>query len=133
MAGHDAVMFDLDGVLVDSRVPFARGINTVGRAIAALEPGAGPVMVGDRSYDVNAAHDHGIRAIGVLRGIGSEQELRAAGADALARTTDDLAGLLRAGSSDPRRAPPSGVAYSRQDGPGARPSDANRCREGPSR
>jgi len=28
MADHDAVLFDLDGVLVDSRVPFARSVNT---------------------------------------------------------------------------------------------------------
>ena len=28
MAGHDAVLFDLDGVLVDSRVPFARSVNS---------------------------------------------------------------------------------------------------------
>jgi phosphoglycolate phosphatase len=28
MADHDAVLFDLDGVLVDSRVPFARGVNS---------------------------------------------------------------------------------------------------------
>jgi phosphoglycolate phosphatase len=28
MTDHDAVLFDLDGVLVDSRVPFARGINS---------------------------------------------------------------------------------------------------------
>lgn len=27
MADHDAVLFDLDGVLVDSRVPFARAVN----------------------------------------------------------------------------------------------------------
>jgi phosphoglycolate phosphatase len=70
--------------------------ETVGRAIAALAPGARPVMVGDRNYDVIAAHDHGIRAIGVLWGIGSERELRAAGADALVDTPDDLASLLRA-------------------------------------
>jgi phosphoglycolate phosphatase-like HAD superfamily hydrolase len=28
MADHDAVLFDLDGVLVDSRVPFARSVNS---------------------------------------------------------------------------------------------------------
>ncbi len=27
MTDHDAVLFDLDGVLVDSRLPFARGVN----------------------------------------------------------------------------------------------------------
>ena len=34
MADHDAVLFDLDGVLVDSRVPFARSVNT---ALASSE------------------------------------------------------------------------------------------------
>lgn len=28
MTDHDAVLFDLDGVLVDSRVPFARSVNS---------------------------------------------------------------------------------------------------------
>jgi phosphoglycolate phosphatase len=211
MADHDAVLFDLDGVLVDSRVPFARGVNsaltshglsprpehelhhhlgpplhqtfralvgeealvqpcvdayraryrelaasettvfpgireilddlsgqlplvvatskpcalaeplldalqlrhffaavigpeldseneqkavTVGRAIGELAPDAHPVMVGDRKHDVVAAHEHDIRAIGVLWGIGSEVELLAAGADAIARTPVELRTLL---------------------------------------
>jgi phosphoglycolate phosphatase len=211
MTGHDAVLFDLDGVLVDSRVPFARGINsalasqglptrpehelhqylgpplhrtfqalvgeqslvqpcvdayraryrelaasettvfpgireildalyghlpmvvatskpralaepllealqlrrffvavvgpelaseneqkavTVGRAIGELAPDAHPVMVGDRKHDIVAAHEHHIRAIGVLWGIGSEAELLTAGADALVHTPAELAALL---------------------------------------
>jgi phosphoglycolate phosphatase len=211
MADHDAVLFDLDGVLVDSRVPFARGVNsaltshglaarpehelhqylgpplhrtfralvgeeslvqpcvdayraryrelaarettvfpgireildalserlplvvatskpralaeplldalnlrgffaavigpeldsenehkavTIGRAMRALSPDARPVMVGDRKHDVAAAHEHDIRAIGVLWGVGSELELLTAGADALARTPAELATLL---------------------------------------
>jgi phosphoglycolate phosphatase len=211
MAGHDAVLFDLDGVLVDSRVPFARAVNTalaahglppkpahelhrylgpplhqtfkalvddeslvqpcvdsyraryrelaasetsvfpgirelldelsdhlplliatskpralaepllesldlrrfflaaigpdlnsenerkaitVGRAMHELAPNADPVMVGDRKHDIAAAHEHDIRAIGVLWGIGSEQELIAAGADALAHTPAELETLL---------------------------------------
>lgn len=47
-------------------------------------PEANPVMVGDRKHDIAAAHEHDIRAIGVLWGIGSEDELLTAGADALA-------------------------------------------------
>jgi phosphoglycolate phosphatase len=211
MADHDAVLFDLDGVLVDSRVPFARGVNsaltshglaarpehelhqylgpplhrtfralvgeeslvqpcvdsyrtryrelaagettvfpgiraildglaerlplvvatskpralaeplldalnlrgffaavigpeldsenehkavTIGRAMQELSPDSRPVMVGDRKHDIAAAHEHGLRAIGVLWGIGSELELLAAGADALAHTPAELATLL---------------------------------------
>ncbi len=67
---------------------------TVGRAMRALPPGARPVMVGDRKHDIAAAREHDIRAIGVLWGIGSEAELLAAGADALARTPAELATLL---------------------------------------
>ncbi len=59
---------------------------TIGRAMQAPPPDARPVMVGDRKHDVAAAHEHDIRAIGVLWGIGSELELLAAGADAIAHT-----------------------------------------------
>jgi phosphoglycolate phosphatase len=211
MADHDAILFDLDGVLVDSRVPFARGINsalvahdeparleedlhqylgpplhqtfaklvtdqslvqpcvdayraryravavrettvfagvpelldrlasefplvvatskpralaepllatlglstffaavvgpdldteheakavTVGRAIEELLPLARPVMIGDRKYDITAARTHNIPAIGVLWGVGSEDELRLAGAPIVVRTPAELGGLL---------------------------------------
>jgi phosphoglycolate phosphatase len=67
---------------------------TVARAMHALSPGARPVMVGDRKHDIAAAHEHDIRAIGVLWGIGSEEELLTAGADALASTPAALATLL---------------------------------------
>jgi phosphoglycolate phosphatase len=64
---------------------------TLSRALAAYAP---HTLVGDRSFDVVAAHAHGLRAIGVLWGIGSEAELRDAGADAIARTPTDLPALL---------------------------------------
>lgn len=67
---------------------------TVGRAIRELSPTARPIVVGDRKYDITAAREHGIPAIGVLWGVGSEEELRAAGADALASTPSELASLL---------------------------------------
>ena len=47
-------------------------------------------MVGDRRFDVEGAHAHGLPCIGVLWGIGSEEELRAAGADALVATPGEL-------------------------------------------
>ncbi len=67
---------------------------TVARAMQALPPDANPVMVGDRKHDIAAAHEHHIRAIGVLWGIGSEDELLIAAADALARTPAELETLL---------------------------------------
>jgi phosphoglycolate phosphatase len=47
-------------------------------------------MVGDRLFDVRAAHAHGLPCIGVLWGIGSSEELTEAGADALIATPDRL-------------------------------------------
>ncbi len=67
---------------------------TVGRAMRELAPEANPVMVGDRKHDIAAAREHDIRSIGVLWDIGSEEELRTAGADALAQTPTELATLL---------------------------------------
>jgi len=41
------------------------------------------VMVGDRHYDISGAHANRVRALGVLWGYGSREELEAAGADEL--------------------------------------------------
>jgi phosphoglycolate phosphatase len=73
---------------------------TLGRALAALAPGRG-AMVGDRRFDVEAAHTHGLLAIGVTWGIGSTEELLAAGADALVDAPGELAPLLL--GAGPRR------------------------------
>jgi phosphoglycolate phosphatase len=68
----------------------------VGRALAALA-GRGchaAAMVGDRSFDVEAARAHGLLAIGVTWGIGSAAELTAAGADVLIGAPGELETLL---------------------------------------
>ena len=52
------------------------------------------VMVGDRKHDVSGAHEVGIPCVGVLYGYGSEEELRAAGADVLCADFTALAGYL---------------------------------------
>jgi phosphoglycolate phosphatase len=74
----------------------------VGRALAALRArGASSVaVVGDRSYDVVAARAHGLPAIGVTWGIGSAEELEAAGASALLRAPSELAALFGAEAPD---------------------------------
>ena len=46
----------------------------------ALAPGH-CVMVGDRSFDITGAHANGMRALGVLWGYGTRDELEAAGPD----------------------------------------------------
>ena len=72
---------------------------TVRRALEALglSPGADAPLVGDRSHDVEAARANGIRCVGVLWGIGDEAELRAAGADPIVGSPDDLVGALGLG------------------------------------
>jgi len=52
------------------------------------------VMVGDRSHDMIGARANGVRAIGVLWGYGSREELEAAGAHVVAATPDDLVNCL---------------------------------------
>jgi len=49
------------------------------------------LMVGDRRYDISGAHAVGIRALGVLWGYGTRDELETAGADQLVESTADLA------------------------------------------
>ncbi len=53
-------------------------------------------MIGDRRMDIEGARHHGMRNVGVLWGFGGREELHAAGADALAATPAELAGLLSA-------------------------------------
>jgi phosphoglycolate phosphatase len=67
----------------------------VGRALTALDrrPAA---MVGDRSFDIVAARHHDLLAIGVTWGIGSAEELNAAGADTLLHEPQELVELLLA-------------------------------------
>lgn len=54
------------------------------------------VMVGDTHYDVVGAKAHGIDTIGVTWGYGEAQDMKAAGAVALADTPDALHALLAA-------------------------------------
>ncbi len=70
----------------------------VGRALGALRArGCRCVaMVGDRSYDIEAARFHGLEAIGVTWGIGSAQELRDAGAQMLLEAPSELLDLAGA-------------------------------------
>jgi len=67
---------------------------TIAAALSALGRPAAPIMVGDRFYDVDGAREHGIPTVGVLWGVGSEQELRDAGAAALVSTPAEIPPLL---------------------------------------
>lgn len=69
----------------------------IGRAVAEAFEGRpeGLVMVGDRRHDVEGAAAHGIPTIGVLHGMGSREELIAAGAAWIAVDLRALPELLR--------------------------------------
>jgi phosphoglycolate phosphatase len=54
-------------------------------------------MIGDRRHDVVAAHAHGLPAIGVTWGIGSREELEAAGAQRVVDSVGELRAALAAG------------------------------------
>ena len=53
------------------------------------------VMVGDRHFDIEGARANGVRALGVRWGFGGDEELRSAGADAIADDPPGLRALLR--------------------------------------
>jgi phosphoglycolate phosphatase len=77
----------------DPGAPHERKATIVERALREL--GAQhAVMIGDRSHDVEAAHENGLRAIGVTWGIGDRAELAGAGADAIAERPSELSGIL---------------------------------------
>jgi phosphoglycolate phosphatase len=66
---------------------------------ALAETGSDPqlsLMIGDTSYDMAMAKAAGVTAIGILWGYHGREELLAAGADYLAETPADVAGLVRA-------------------------------------
>ena len=69
---------------------------TVTRALAALglEPGADAPLVGDRRHDVEGARANGLACVGVVWGIGSEAELREAGADPIVASPRELPAAL---------------------------------------
>jgi phosphoglycolate phosphatase len=58
-----------------------------------LDPGE-CAMVGDRKHDMIGARYHGMKAIGVLWGYGSREELLEAGAEHLAESPGELLNLL---------------------------------------
>jgi phosphoglycolate phosphatase len=61
---------------------------------AAGAPASDTIMVGDRAQDIDAARVHGVRAVAVAWGYGSESELIAARPDYVARDPADLRAWL---------------------------------------
>ena len=93
--GHrfdDVIGATLDGRLSHKPELIAEALARFGIAADAA-PGS-CTMIGDRDLDVAGAAHHGLRGIGVLWGFGDADELRAAGAQALAAAPEALPALL---------------------------------------
>ena len=52
------------------------------------------LMIGDRHHDIEGAKENGLASAGVLWGFGDEDELKTAGADAIAHDMDELAKIV---------------------------------------
>jgi phosphoglycolate phosphatase len=69
---------------------------TIARALEGLSHARRAVMIGDRKFDVLGARAHGLPCVGVLWGIGTERELREAGAVELVQEPAELPEMLGA-------------------------------------
>lgn len=90
---HGRCFDDVVGASADGRLAHKRDIVAEALRRHALDP-RDCAMIGDRRMDMEGAAVHGLRGIGVLWGFGDEDELRTAGADALAAVPADLLRLL---------------------------------------
>ena len=61
-------------------------------------------MVGDRRFDIEGGRNAGVHTLGVTWGYGSEEELRTAGAERIAHTPWEAAGILCPEAEKPRGA-----------------------------
>ena len=95
---HFGLLSFFDGIGANTMDETRADKAAVIRHITAQYPslsGRNSLMVGDRLYDIEGAHACGIRAIGVLYGYGSREELEQAGADRIAPTVESLYALIR--------------------------------------
>ena len=70
--------------------------DVIAHLLSRLEGLDRVIMIGDTAYDVEGAAKHNIPTIGVAWGYGSVEEMRAAGAIAIAENTEDLQKLILA-------------------------------------
>ena len=78
---------ELDGTRVDKTELLQYALRTTG-----IDPDEA-LMIGDRSHDIVGARNNGMRALGVLYGFGSRDELIQAGAHGLCAAPSDIPGL----------------------------------------
>ena len=79
----------MDETRTDKAEVIAYALDTIG-----LTDKTGVVMVGDREHDVIGAKKNALPCIGAFYGYGTREELRSAGAAAIADTVEDLHKLL---------------------------------------
>jgi phosphoglycolate phosphatase len=82
----------MDRTAITKEAVLARTLGALGDP-----PPASCRMVGDRHYDVRGAAEHDIACIGVAWGYGDEEELRGAGAAAIASSASELPALVGVG------------------------------------
>ena len=71
----------------------------------ALPEGAGETwMIGDRRFDMEGGKKAGVHTVGVTYGYGDEEELKASGAEALARKPEEIGEILCPETEKPRGA-----------------------------
>ena len=80
---------ELDGTRSDKTELIAHVLETHALDAAFV------TMIGDRRHDIEGAKANGVRALGVLWGYGSRDELEAVGADMVFSSVKDLADTLR--------------------------------------
>lgn len=90
LAGHFTSLHgsELDGSRSDKAELISHLLSA--RGIAARDA----IMVGDRRHDVAGARANGVRAVGVLWGYGTREELVAAGAERLLESVRELPGVV---------------------------------------
>ncbi len=93
-AGLDAYFSDIGGSIIPA------GRDRKSEVIEYLMEKNGllvedTVMVGDRMFDIEGAHELGMSAIGVSYGYGSEKELNRAGAEAVAASAKEVVAIIR--------------------------------------
>lgn len=80
---------DFDGKRDDKKILMGYVLDNIGNP----DPDT-VIMVGDRIFDIECAHFHKVKCIGVRYGFAPERELEEAGADYIVSTVADLRALL---------------------------------------
>lgn len=88
-------LFDeICGATIDGRISHKSEVIALALQRLGSPDHSRVLMIGDRLHDIKGAHQNNVRALGVLFGFGSREELTAAGADLLAETPAHMADII---------------------------------------